>query len=495
MDSFWQANARRDRILRRFALLVLVLLLPAAVLAFYARPSADDYIYAAQTHAVWQQYGFDLPRLLQAAWNTNAYYYNNWQGLYVSGFVLALHPGLGGGRFYGVTFFVVAAVLYLALWGALCMLVRRLLPGQKSPLAWCTALLLLYAFVQGMPSPVEGLYWYNGAMNYLPFFAMAVLNAAIAAALCLEQNRRRSVWLAACGVVLSLLIGGGHQVVGVLNLLLLAILWLCCKSARSWRALPIAAALAGLAANLFAPGTRVRTAGFAQAGLVEAAVKSLLLAAMQCIRWLDVPLLCLLVLLAPPLYCLAGSAVLPQGIGKQVWAAPAATGLLMWAMLFLPSYTMGGIGAGRLLNVVWMTFVLGLAVTLFLLLARWRQGGGRMPALPQAHHRTATLAAAAMLLCMACIGADTVKEGNDNHFATSLEAAYELADGQAQRFAAALDAREALLSDPAQPQVEIRPLVDAERPYLLFFTDVHPGPDRWGLTPYYQKESVTIVEP
>lgn len=39
----------------------------------------------------------------------------------------------------------------------------------------------------------------------------------------------------------------------------------------------------------------------------------------------------------------------------------------MWAMIFLPSYTMGGIGAGRLLNVVWMTFILGLAVTEFLL--------------------------------------------------------------------------------------------------------------------------------
>ena len=65
-----------------------LLLVPVFALAVFARPSADDYIYAARTHAVIQQYGFDLPRLLKAAWDTNVYYYQNWQGLYVSGFTL-----------------------------------------------------------------------------------------------------------------------------------------------------------------------------------------------------------------------------------------------------------------------------------------------------------------------------------------------------------------------------------------------------------------------
>ena len=58
----------------------------------------------------------------------------------------------------------------------------------------------------------------------------------------------------------------------------------------------------------------------------------------------------------------------------------------------------------------------------------------------------------------------------------------------------ALDAREALLNDAAQPDVSIRPLNDDERPWLLFYTDVAPGPDLWGLTPYYGKNSVTIAD-
>ena len=66
--DFWHDAAAQKRWLRRFVLLTAVLLVPVFALAVFARPSADDYIYAARTHAVVQQYGFDLPRLLRAAW-------------------------------------------------------------------------------------------------------------------------------------------------------------------------------------------------------------------------------------------------------------------------------------------------------------------------------------------------------------------------------------------------------------------------------------------
>lgn len=50
--DFWHDAAAQKRWLRRFALLTGVLLLPVLVLAVFARPSADDFIYAARTHAV-----------------------------------------------------------------------------------------------------------------------------------------------------------------------------------------------------------------------------------------------------------------------------------------------------------------------------------------------------------------------------------------------------------------------------------------------------------
>ena len=126
--GLWQDAAAQKRWLRRFFLLAAVLLLPAVILAFYARPSADDYVYAARTHAVVQQYGLDLPRLLAAAWDTNVYYFHNWQGLYVSGFVLALQPAIFGNAWYGLTLLCVLAPLLACLYGAARLTVRALAP-------------------------------------------------------------------------------------------------------------------------------------------------------------------------------------------------------------------------------------------------------------------------------------------------------------------------------------------------------------------------------
>ena len=499
--DFWHDAAAQKRWLRRFALFTGVLLIPVFVLAVFARPSADDFIYAARTYAVVQQYGLDLPRLLQAAWDTNAYYYENWQGLYVSGFTLAFQPAIFGNKWYGITLFCVLLPLFFCLYGLARCVVLRLAPAQKR-LPWALALLLTFAFIEGMPAPVEGLYWFNGAMNYLPYFSLAVLNAGLAFALCFAYKlpTRRKVLYVLAGCVCSLVIGGGHQVTGLLNVLVLLLAAVLCAVRRRnfWQVPALAAAVVGLLLNVLAPGTRVRTAGFAGAGFVEAVVKSFILAAMEWIRWLDVPLLCLLALLVLPLLHLSRSEVLPDRVFKHPIFGVAVTFVLMWAMIFLPSYTMGGIGAGRLLNVVWMTFVVGLAAAEFLLLGWLERVRGvslhKVEQFCRRHAKRLPLAAACMLLCMACIGSHTVKEGQDNHFATSLEAAYELADGSAKRYADALDDREAILTDASQPEVSIRPLSDEERPWLLFYTDVAPGPDMWGLTPYYSKQSVTIAD-
>ena len=209
--DFWHDAAAQKRWLRRFALLTGVLLLPVLVLAVFARPSADDFIYAARTHAVVQQYGLDLPRLLRAAWDTNVYYYENWQGLYVSGFTLAFQPAIFGNRYYGATLVCVLLPLFFCLYGLARCVVLRLDPAQKR-LPWALALLLTFAFIEGMPAPVEGLYWFNGAMNYLPYFSLAALNAGLAFALCFADKlpTHCKFFYAAAGCVCSLVIGGGH---------------------------------------------------------------------------------------------------------------------------------------------------------------------------------------------------------------------------------------------------------------------------------------------
>ena len=317
--DFWHDSAVQKRWLLRLTLFIGLLLVPVFVLAVFARPSADDYIYAARTHAVMQQYGFDLPRLLKAAWDTNVYYFENWQGLYVSGFLLAWQPAIFGNAWYGVTLLCVLVPLFFCLYGACRCVVRRLDQAQKL-LPWALALLVCFAFIEGMPAPVEGLYWFNGAMNYLPYFSLAVLNAGLTFGLCFAPqltHKQRTLYCAA-GVVIGFIIGGGHQVAGLLNVLVLLLAVVLCARQRRFYHLPaFLAAVAGLLINVTAPGTRVRAAGFAGAGFVEAVLKSFVLAALEWVRWLDVPLLCLLVLLALPLRYLAQSSSLSDRVFRH----------------------------------------------------------------------------------------------------------------------------------------------------------------------------------
>ena len=203
----------------------------------------------------------------------------------------------------------------------------------------------------------------------------------------------------------------------------------------------------------------------------------------------DVPLLCLLVLLALPLRCLAQSSSLSDRVFRHPLAGAAVTFILMWAMIFLPSHTMGGIGAGRLLNKIW-TFILRLSR--YRVSALWLAGAYRSAGSTPAIHQLGKagkrlpLVCAVMLVCMACT-APYNKEGQDNHFATTLEAAYESSDGEAARFAKVLDKREAIFDRyrPARRRSALGP--EEERPWLLFYTDVAPA-RTWGLTPYYSKK-------
>lgn len=491
----WRTPAVQ-RAIRRFMLLMVLLLVPVFVIALFNRPSADDYQYAAQTHAVVMRQG-GLAEVLAAALQMDISYYNNWQGLYVSGFILPLQPGIFGNRWYALTTVLVAGGLFLCLWGGTRLVLERLLPNSRGlPLA--TALLLLFTMVQGMPNQVEGLFWYNGAMNYVPFFSLAVLNAGIAFALAWDGRRpgKKGVLLALAGCVCSLIIGGGHHVAVLLNamVLFLSTVFALWKRRGLWTVPPLLAAIVGMLFNVLAPGTQMRASGFNSASVPEAFVKSFILAALELVRWADLPLLCFLALLTPLAWWVVQSGRVKPALFRRFWLAPAVTFLLMWGMIFLPSYTMGGIGAGRLINLVWMTFILGIGVSYTALLG-WlvhcrKVDFTAVQSFLARQGRRLPIAAAAALLCICCIGGRTVKEGLDNRFATSLEALWELGQGQPQRFAAAIDAREALLSDPAVTEAVLHPLTEDQKAALLFFNDINPDLD-WNIGNYYGKD-VTV---
>lgn len=477
---------------------LLILLLPALLVAVYARPQADDIVYGMDVYHALQN-GAGLGGVLSAAWKSNMYFFDNWQGLYSSGFVLALQPGVFGMRYYGLSTVFLVVLLWLCLWAAMHFVVKRVLPGNRL-LSLTLAVFFTFVMVEGMPNQVEGLYWFNGAGNYVTFYALAILNTGLILELFFakQESMPHNVWILMLSCVVGFIVSGGHHVAALVNCMMLdlatlAFLW----KKNFWSLLPLASALGGMVVNLTAPGTAVRAGTFAGAGFVEAVVKSGILAALELLRWLDVPYLCVLALLVPLALGIAARKDIPDRAFSWPWLAPAVTFILMWGMIFLPSYTMGGIGAGRLINLVWMTYLLGMSVS-WCVLVCWfvRRYDWDVPELlkkAKPYKKKLKLAAVAMILCIACIGGRTVKEGLDNCFATSLEALWELGQGHPQRFAAAMDARDVYLRSTTELDVTIPPLTEEERrSLLLLFNEPGEGPDVWGLSGYYGLHSVTF---
>ena len=64
-------------------------ILPLIAIAPFDHPSADDFNYSVLTRHVWVETG-SLSQVLKAAAETTVYYFNEWQGLYVSPFLQAL---------------------------------------------------------------------------------------------------------------------------------------------------------------------------------------------------------------------------------------------------------------------------------------------------------------------------------------------------------------------------------------------------------------------
>ena len=117
-----------------------------------------------------------------------------------------------------------------------------------------------------MPAPVEGLYWFNGAMNYLPYFSLAVLNAGLTFGLCFAPqltHKQRTLYCAA-GVVIGFIIGGGHPGAGLLYVLVLLLAVVLCARQRRFLHLP---AFLSPVAGVSPHPTRTRRRGYALRGV------------------------------------------------------------------------------------------------------------------------------------------------------------------------------------------------------------------------------------
>ena len=351
-------------------------------MSIYSRPCVDDYNYSADVYHLIKSGNANLVSILKTAWDVDVKFYNSWQGLYTSAFVLALQPGVFGEKHYWIGAVLLLLLIFLCVSyfaDTMVKLIRNVDGTDQFSLSPLMAGLVTVAFILiGIPDITEGLYWFNGAWNYTPFFFLILVNVAW---LLRYVNANKFDGKRAAGwkrwiylflsVVLSFLISGGNHVTGFLNILVLVTL-VFVVLATSWKKWPVVFSLTSAMVGFFimykAPGTSIRQVNFQQPEILDTMKASLfelksLVNLYIGIQWTF--LMFVAVAIGSRIVTnITGAKGCPRGSGrgcKRFFVNPITSILVSIAIicgiLCVPYYAMGNFGQGRVYNIFWLTFM------------------------------------------------------------------------------------------------------------------------------------------
>lgn len=246
------------------SVLLLISIIPLVYISFYSRPSADDFNYSVTLYHYLSSGNYNVFGLIKKAIEVDISFYNNWQGLYTSAFILALQPGVFGEKYY-----YIGAILLLII-SFLCVfyLVKTIFKILKLDKHYFFLSIFIFVFLfQQLPDIKEGLYWFNGAWNYMPFFFLSLVNVG----LCLKYlfiNQKNKYLILSC--LLSFVISGGNHVTSFMNILLLIIVSIyALYKKKKLTCLSLIMAIIGFILMYCAPGTAVRQARFSNPSILN----------------------------------------------------------------------------------------------------------------------------------------------------------------------------------------------------------------------------------
>lgn len=230
-------------------------MLPIWYLAFYARPSGDDYGYSVLTHAAWLD-THSLWEVCKAGAVTVKNFYREWNGDWFSTFIFSLMPEV----FAPWTFWIGAIVMTLLLivgTTVFCyeMMVRTLHLATEDFVL--LDVLILFLSFQFIPSTAIGMYWYVGAVHYIMPHAAVLIAIALAFRFLRNGNAGNIVGACFCAVVVG---GSSYFASLLLFMVYFVLIVLAVKKHRNivWLGLPFVICFAGFVVQCLSPGNAVR---------------------------------------------------------------------------------------------------------------------------------------------------------------------------------------------------------------------------------------------
>jgi hypothetical protein len=246
-----------------FGACVLLSFIPILYCGLFDYATADDFIKSYQVHDALKS-GENLIGILKAWFLTEHETWITTEGTWASNFVLAVQPSIFGEHVYALTVYL--CFIYIAIGTG--YLLNEVLIRQMNMNKWAYRLLFwtqFLIFIQFMPFPRGGIFWYPGMAHYVMPMCFSLLMAAWMLKWFRTEKKRYSVYM----IITAVYIGGSHyqHILIVLLVLLAGWVWTLwdnkghpgIKGNILW--LPIVEVLVGLAICVVSPGNVNRGEG------------------------------------------------------------------------------------------------------------------------------------------------------------------------------------------------------------------------------------------
>ncbi len=340
-------------------IIALIMLVPIIWASLYTHPSADDFNYGVRTINKIQTEG--LLEVLKGSFAQMLYSYKSWQGTYSAIILFSLNPSVFGDNLYFLTTVIIIGMLLFSLYYFLNQIIHKLLKLDK--ISFYIILIIFFLLsIETIPSKIEGLYWWNGSSYYMLFFALELIEIG----LLIKRyflNKRTKLNFAILNILIFI-IGGGNFIVAlqqIIILFFLNLILLINKKDKNAITLFIVS-LVGLGISAIAPGNAVRAASSISMNPIKAIIYSFIYAMEKIFTWinpLNISIICLLVGLLYPTY---------QKINYK-FKHPLLFILILYGIFsaeFTPTlYSQSSLGAGRLWNIMYISLMLLLCITLY----------------------------------------------------------------------------------------------------------------------------------
>lgn len=236
--------------------LFILSMIPIWYLAFYARPSGDDFGYSASSHMAWVN-THSVFEVLKAGLETTKSMLMTWNGDWFTVFMFTLMPEVFVPySFWIVPLFMTAIVILSTYYFAHEILVNRL--GMKRYESLMAASIILIATYQFIPSTAIGMYWYVGAMHYMMPHAVALMLLGFLS----KFERRGKYRYIVYSVIGMIMIGGSSYFSALMLFMVYGMAFVICFRKNKkilWMLLPFISGCIALFIQIIMPGNAVRS--------------------------------------------------------------------------------------------------------------------------------------------------------------------------------------------------------------------------------------------